>query len=189
MTVTVRAYRGGDWEQVCRVYDRARPYEIRAFTPPEAATPMAVEAAKHGFFEGEVVVADEDGAVLGFAVREGAELGWLYVDPRHHHRGVGGRLLEHMRPLLSPEAHLFCVRENAQAFAFYRKHGFVPAAFFPDKVGGFACTVVRLTLPENVCTAEPPRPTEAALRAHGLDPSNPGRAVRDEHGAWHWRLG
>ena len=71
-----------------------------------------------------VTVAEEEGAVRGFAACEGADLTALYVAGQARRRGIGGALLSTLkesRKMLE----LWTFQRNTQAQRFYIRHGFV----------------------------------------------------------------
>src|SRR5690606_22720515 len=63
-----------------------------------------------------------------FSACSNTEISTLYVQPRHHGRGIGNALLEQglicAGSLGSPSVWLTANSENAPAIAFYLKHGF-----------------------------------------------------------------
>lgn len=79
------------------------------------------------------LVAEQDGRVVGHAVAsvvaDVAELQRIAVDPEHRRRGLAGALLDGVVDLAEREGAerlLLEVREdNADALAFYDRHGFV----------------------------------------------------------------
>ncbi len=71
----------------------------------------------------EVWVAEESGAVAGFA---GLSPGWLdhlYVDPVAQNRGIGTGLLEHAKRLQPDGLRLWVFQKNEGARRFYERHG------------------------------------------------------------------
>jgi GNAT superfamily N-acetyltransferase len=73
---------------------------------------------------GRAVVAEADGAVVGFAVVTPAgELAGLYVRPEWWRAGVGGRLLG----AVAEARRLWVLEANASARAFYERHGWSPS--------------------------------------------------------------
>jgi len=78
--------------------------------------------------EHEVWVAELDGRVVGIAVLRGDSLDQLYVQPEVQRRGVGLRLLDHVKRGRS-RLRLFTFEANEPAREFYEKHGFKAIAF------------------------------------------------------------
>ncbi|MEJ6403271.1 GNAT family N-acetyltransferase [Yoonia sp. 2307UL14-13] len=75
----------------------------------------------------DVIVADDAG-VRGFIVRNGEEIGQLYLAPDARGRGIGAALLDKMKAR-ADRLSLFCFQENTGARRFYERHGFVAKAF------------------------------------------------------------
>lgn len=75
-----------------------------------------------------VLVAEEDEAIVGFAVLRPAEIDALYVSPTHWGRGVGSLLLADATQRLSDydELTLWVLAKNASARRFYERHGWSP---------------------------------------------------------------
>jgi GNAT superfamily N-acetyltransferase len=81
--------------------------------------------------EGQVVVAEADGQVLGVGQRgrSGADhvVYKLYVDPEHRGRGLGPQLLAAITRQLPADAERLCIEHfvaNERAGAFYEREGF-----------------------------------------------------------------
>jgi GNAT superfamily N-acetyltransferase len=188
MDLVIRPYASDDWEGVCRVHDAARPIEVAEYMPPDTVPVMRDAAIVDGeFYESNVYVACHGtGEVVGFIAVHGEELTWMFVAPHVHRRGVGRRLVEHVRDELGPHGYVLCALENRGGFAFYQAVGFRPVAFFPGETRGFPCTCVRMTFPGSRHADRPPRPAPSSLRAHGFPEDDPGRGVRGEDGVWRW---
>lgn len=75
---------------------------------------------------GQVRVARRHGRVLGFAIRDGAELHALYVARPARGRGIGKALLDAAKAA-EPALGLFAHEANARARAFYAREGFTEA--------------------------------------------------------------
>lgn len=68
-------------------------------------------------------IRDEAGRVVGFLGRSGRRVEKLFVDPSHHGRGLGRRLLE--QAIGEQGVNELDVNEqNPQALGFYRRMGF-----------------------------------------------------------------
>jgi putative acetyltransferase len=84
----------------------------------------AIEArlASDYFPHVDLVVAEHDGVVVGFAGMAGERLEMLFVDDAERGRGIGTLLLAHV---VGPGVTAVDVNEqNPQAVAFYRRRGF-----------------------------------------------------------------
>jgi GNAT superfamily N-acetyltransferase len=77
----------------------------------------------------EVWVADEDGAVVGFAAVKADVLGHLFVHPAAQSRGIGTALLAKAQELLPGGFTLWTHQANEQARTFYERRGLVPVEF------------------------------------------------------------
>jgi GNAT superfamily N-acetyltransferase len=115
-----------DTDRVATVFQHAR----RAAMPwlPVIHT----DAEDRRFFgrtvdSGHVVVAVLDDEVVGFAAVDPVEhlLDHLYVDPALHRRGVGRRLVDHVRAEHEGPLQLWAFTENRSARAFYAALGAV----------------------------------------------------------------
>jgi ribosomal protein S18 acetylase RimI-like enzyme len=74
--------------------------------------------------EQEVLVAEENGRVVGFvAMAHGDSLEHLYVHPDSQGRGVGGALLERAKERMPGGFSLWVFQQNLQARRFYERHG------------------------------------------------------------------
>ncbi|WP_370400790.1 GNAT family N-acetyltransferase [Sulfitobacter sp. JB4-11] len=76
---------------------------------------------------GWVSVAEEQGAVVGFAACDGVDLNALYVARQARGRGVGSRLL-HAVMSDRKALELWTFEANTGAQRFYARHGFVEVA-------------------------------------------------------------
>ena len=80
----------------------------------------------HMFPANEVWVADQDGALIGYAARGDGWLNQLYVHPDHQGRGVGDALLA--QAMAGVDAlQLWAFQQNTRARRFYEKRGFTLA--------------------------------------------------------------
>jgi ribosomal protein S18 acetylase RimI-like enzyme len=72
----------------------------------------------------DVVVAERNGAVVGFvAMSHGEVVDHLYVDPAHQRRGAGSALLEEAKRRMPGGFRLWVFQDNVPARTFYEKHG------------------------------------------------------------------
>ena len=74
--------------------------------------------------EHEVLVAELDGRIAGFAaMSKGDLLEHLYVDPDLQGRGIGSELLRRAKERMPHGFRLWVFQANAQARRFYERHG------------------------------------------------------------------
>jgi putative acetyltransferase len=90
--------------------------------------------------EEQVFVAELDGRIVAFlAVKDqGAGLGYLheiFVAPEHQQRGLGSRLMALAKELAPAGLSLHTLQRNAQAAAFYERHGFAVVSRGIGRVG------------------------------------------------------
>jgi len=84
------------------------------------------------FPQRSIRIADQDGAIVGFAARDGAWLEHLYVKVGLTGRGIGTALLDvvmHEAKLVTPVLRLYAFQCNQGARRFYERHGFTAVAF------------------------------------------------------------
>lgn len=141
--VTVRSYRGEDWDAIARIHDTARLDELRDSVGVEAFLTLAETHEGEGLFDGALWVAEvRDGAgsepvVAGFAAYADAELTWLYVDPARYRQGIGRVLLRHVLEA-DDSARIECtvLAGNDGARALYESAGFVVVETKTGKLAG-----------------------------------------------------
>jgi GNAT superfamily N-acetyltransferase len=89
--------------------------------------PLDVEGARRFIVEKvvpelETWVAEEDGAIVGFAAIEGDDLAFLYVAPEAQGRGAGTLLFDRVTELRREGFELWVFQRNAGARRFYERH-------------------------------------------------------------------
>lgn len=95
------------------------------------ADQQSPSALKRRILAGELVVALEDGEVVGCAIAEErddhVDVPVLVVDPDHRHHGIGSRLIEELRRI--HEGVTLCISVllgSLEGEHFMEQHGFVP---------------------------------------------------------------
>ncbi len=91
--IHLQNYNPEDWDAIAVIHDRARLDELRASVGVEAFLSLEATAENEGLFEGEVWVACDDKAIVGFIAFADDEVTWLYVSPDHYRQGIGRILL------------------------------------------------------------------------------------------------
>jgi GNAT superfamily N-acetyltransferase len=80
------------------------------------------------FAECEILGAFAGDVLLGHVAWEPGWIDHFYVDPPHHGRGIGGRLLHEVQARLD-DIQLWTFQANRRARRFYEHHGFVAVEF------------------------------------------------------------
>lgn len=95
MAVIIRNYHPADWDSIQRAHDASRQMELTLAGLEDAFLPLKIAAEREALFDYPgIFVAEENGAVVGFAACTEEELAWLYVSPAHMRRGIGRQLME-----------------------------------------------------------------------------------------------
>lgn len=115
-----------DLPAIAEVHLRARAAAEPAM-PPGVHPPDEVRAWVAGWdlSRRETWVADDGGALVGYAVLEDDWLDSLYVDPDRQRAGAGTALLDLVKALRPEGFCLWVFETNAPARAFYAHHGLV----------------------------------------------------------------
>ena len=79
--------------------------------------------------ENAVFVYESDAIPIGYLAIKSDFIDRLYVDPRHHRRGVGQALLSQAQGLSPEHLWLFTHVANKMARGFYEKNGFMATRF------------------------------------------------------------
>lgn len=133
-----------DWNALYRVHDASRPRELEGSCDPRAFIPLADDPEVDGLHRSTIVVAREEGEILGFAGVEGDYLGWLYVHPDHFGRGIGRALLRAALALIPGEPWTIVLAGNRPAIRLYESEGFREVSRFEGDNAGYPITGLRL---------------------------------------------
>ena len=88
------------------------------------AHPDAIDLPAQQIERGEVMVAELDGGIAGFAALIGGELDGLFVEPDLWRRGIGAALVEAVAHEARRRGHSLTVTASPGARAFYESCGF-----------------------------------------------------------------
>jgi GNAT superfamily N-acetyltransferase len=121
VALTVRRGERADAELVTRLHATTAGVAYAHVFPQQ---PFPIEATRRRWeaFDGEVLIAEEEGRAIGFVAFAGEELSALYVLPDRWGRGAGGLLLD----LAGPVTSLWVLEGNALGRRFYERRGWSP---------------------------------------------------------------
>jgi ribosomal protein S18 acetylase RimI-like enzyme len=122
--MNLRPYVPGDWQRLCVIHDAARRHELQSSGLEDAFLSLEQTAQSEGLFDGEVVVAEIQGEVCGFAAYAEGELTWLYVEPGRYKHGIGRQLLRHAIEASGGKLSTEVLVGNEAALALYLGEGF-----------------------------------------------------------------
>lgn len=152
----IRTFTPADWGAVCDVYEAAAKLELTlSGTDSRAFRPMPDDEDLDTFLRlNTALVACVGGRVVGFVAwrdrgewRDSGYLSWLYVDPAHHRRGIGERLMRLAMEALGDQAWTLTKLGNDPAIRLYRRHGMKIVRRDPADTSGYPSSEIRLALP------------------------------------------
>ncbi|MDQ3703226.1 MAG: GNAT family N-acetyltransferase [Chloroflexota bacterium] len=120
--VVLHPKRAADLEAIIAVHEAVARAAYAHIFSPEQGFPREETRRRWQTYTGGLVVAEDDGQVIGFAAFDERELHALYVLPAYWGQGVGHRLLAAAGPVWE----LWVLRDNARARRFYERHGWRP---------------------------------------------------------------
>ena len=136
LAMHIRPYQTQDWQDICRVHDAARKFELEASGLADAFLPLEETGEAEGLFEATLLVAEIDGAVAGFAGYTDDEVTWLYVDPARFRQGIGRALVEAVLRAAGKPLALDVLTGNTAALALYLSAGFTIVETISGKLAG-----------------------------------------------------
>lgn len=140
MSIDVRNFRPRDGYICAEIFARGWAHAF-----PHLPRVIDAQALADETREEHILVADDNGAILGFAGIYVPDnfLHHLYVDPRFHGRGAGRALVNASCAMLPGRLNLKCSVSNMPARAFYARLGFSEGDRGEDRFGAW----VRLLAP------------------------------------------
>lgn len=155
MTNSLRPYTPADLDTCMEIWRRASEY-AHAFLGDTALDADAILVRTLYIPGAEIIVAEADGRVVGFVALIGDFVGGLFVDPAHHGRGIGRRLMaaaERRRGPLTLEVYI----RNRAARDFYAALGYREILCQINDDQGRPHPLVRMTRADDEARALPGR--------------------------------
>lgn len=141
----IRDYEPRDWQEVCRVYDAAKPVELETAGIGASFSPLMEDENRVAKFkEARVLVWEDADGLRGFVGYRREFIGWLFVDPQAFRRGIARGLLRVAVNAIGQDAWLWVLDQNTPAINLYRQEGFVAVEERPTSNGGMPCRMVRM---------------------------------------------
>lgn len=145
--ITLRPYRTDDADAVVTLWWESWHSIRPGLRHPHSFDDFRVRWASQIVRQHEIVVADEDGVVVGFAAAAVAdrELDQIFVDPRRKRQGIGRRLFAWAQRVMPEGFVLSTLVDNAGSRAFYEHHGLVAGDTRINRVNGLLTVEYRWT--------------------------------------------
>lgn len=134
----IKEYQAEDWDCICRIFDRAKPDEMRGSCDLKAVLPLQNdEKLLQLFHHSKIIVAEIEEKIIGFAGYSGDLISWLFVDPDYYRQGIGGKLLDTVLSYVGEKAYLIVAKNNEAAKNLYLSCGFCILKEFSGKYNGY----------------------------------------------------
>jgi GNAT superfamily N-acetyltransferase len=136
--VTVRGYRIEDQDAVVTLWWNSWHSIRPGVRHPQPFAAWRTRWASEIAFKQKVVVADDEGTIVGFAAADvsARELAQIFVDPSRKGKGIGGQLLAWAKQLMPDGFSLHTLTDNLASRAFYERHGLIPGGTQINSVNG-----------------------------------------------------
>lgn len=143
----IRDYAAGDWDAICRIFNLAKPDEMRGTCDLQAILPLSEDDKLLNLFRSsKIIVAELDEQIVGFAGFSGELISWLFVDPAFYRHGVGSKLLDTVLLNIGENAYLYVARYNEAAKILYSRRGFQIVKEYTGKYNGYEAEALYMAL-------------------------------------------
>ncbi len=113
-----------DWDNICKIHDKARILELEESAPKEAFIPLIECYKEEKLFDSIIFVAEQNNETVGFVAFCNQEITWLYIDPKFFSKGYGKQLINFaLRKVVKP-VRVTVLTNNVRAISLYKGLGF-----------------------------------------------------------------
>ena len=113
-----------DWDDICKIHDRARLVELDGSVSEKAFIPLADCYKEEELFDSSIFVGKYNSETIGYVAYNKHDITWLYVNPKFFRNGYGRRLLDFALNKASKPAKVTVLKNNFRAIALYESYGF-----------------------------------------------------------------
>lgn len=113
-----------DWDNICKIHDKARILELEESAPIEAFIPLRDCYKVEKLFDSTIFVAEQNNETIGFVAFCNQEITWLYVDPKFFRKGYGKELLSFALNKVLKPVRVTVLNNNLRAINLYKRLGF-----------------------------------------------------------------
>jgi len=113
-----------DWDNICKIHDKARILELEKSAPKEAFVSLQNCYKEEKLFDSIILVAEKDNELVGFIAFTNEEITWLYIDPKFFRKGYGKKLLSFALSQILRPVKVTVLINNIRAINLYKGLGF-----------------------------------------------------------------
>ena len=113
-----------DWDNICKIHDKARILELEESAPKEAFVSLQNCYKEEKLFDSIILVAEKDNELVGFIAFTNKEITWLYIDPKFFRKGYGKKLLSFALSKILRPVKVTVLINNIRAINLYKGLGF-----------------------------------------------------------------
>ena len=113
-----------DWDNICKIHDSARLFELDESVSKEAFIPLANCYIEEELFNSIIYIGEIKSETVGFVAFNKNEITWLYVDPKFFGNGYGKRLLNFVLDKAIIPTKVTVLNNNFRAISLYKSYGF-----------------------------------------------------------------
>ena len=113
-----------DWDNICKIHDKARILELEESAPKEAFVSLQNCYKEEKLFDSIILVAEKDNELVGFIAFTNEEITWLYIDPKFFRKGYGKKLLSFALSKILRPVKVTVLINNSRAINLYKRLGF-----------------------------------------------------------------
>ena len=114
-----------DWDNICKIHDKARILELEESAPKEAFVSLQNCYKEEKLFDSIILVAEKDNELVGFIAFTNEEITWLYIDPKFFRKGYGKKLLSFALSKILRPVKVTVLINNIRAINLYKGLGFI----------------------------------------------------------------
>lgn len=146
----LRAYDDKDWDGVCELYLKAKPYELRGSCDLKAVKPLNEDEDMIWLFvNSKVTIIVEDDFILGFYGIQEKQLTFFFVHPDFFRRGMGKEMLKRAVDEVGQGLWVKVTANNFRAISLYEQEGFKVTKEYDSVYNGYTINYKEMALIED----------------------------------------
>lgn len=145
----LRAYHDKDWEAVCELYLKAKPYELRGSCDLKAMKALNEDEDMTWLFVNSKVSLLWDGDLLvGFYGVQESEVTFFYVHPDDFRKGYGKQMIDKAVEEVGESIWVKVTANNFRAISLFEQRGFKVFNEYSGVYNGYAISYKEMAIKE-----------------------------------------